>query len=179
MVGLNFVTYSLTRRECTPRQNVSFVVKLGYYVRLFEVLQEFQNVVRVQLDWLSYLKQYREGDGFRVRSSGLLHQLRVTPVTRLVQYGVDTRIIQDQIGHRSDDVSRYKRTNEIQLKNASKILQCSEPKITTIESSKLANSARLKTISDSRNQVQIVVIDDNNNTQKQTLSDNCSKDYHY
>ena len=103
------------------------------------------------------------------------NSLRVTTVTRLFQHGVDTRIIQDQTGHRSDAVTRYKRTNEIQLQNVSKILQCSEIKVTKLESTtpsdrKPADCALIKDNTDSTNEVQNVVIDDQNNPQKRTLN---------
>ena len=51
------------------------------------------------------------------------HSLRVTTVTRLFDENVDTKLIQNQTGHRSSAVDGYKRVSDVQQQNVSKILQ--------------------------------------------------------
>ena len=47
------------------------------------------------------------------------HSLQVTTVTRLFHGGVDTALINNQTGHRSDAVTAYKRISDDQLKDVS------------------------------------------------------------
>lgn len=50
------------------------------------------------------------------------HSLQVTAATRMYSKGIDEQVIKEHMGHRSEAVCAYKRTDEGLLKSAEKAI---------------------------------------------------------
>jgi integrase len=67
------------------------------------------------------------------------HSLRATAATRLYEAGIDEQLITEKTGHRSSAVRSYKRTNDTQLQDISKIIHGN------VKSGKNAEEKQVKT----------------------------------